>query len=96
MRTGCIVKLSKLQISELNTLVQKETSGDVEGNHLLRTDCNPKAYGFGASEPIDKRAWTLQEQMIPRQLLQYTSHTLQWKCATTTVNLGESLYWEET
>jgi hypothetical protein len=31
MRTDCIVKLSKLQISELNTLVQKETSGDVEG-----------------------------------------------------------------
>jgi hypothetical protein len=37
MRTDCIVKLSKLQISELNTLVQKETSGDVEGNHFLRT-----------------------------------------------------------
>jgi hypothetical protein len=37
MRTDCIVKLSKLQISELNTLVQKETSGDVEGNLLLRT-----------------------------------------------------------
>jgi hypothetical protein len=31
MRTNCIVKLSKLQISKLNTLVQKETSGDVEG-----------------------------------------------------------------
>jgi hypothetical protein len=31
MRTNCIVKLSKLQISELNTLVQKETSSDVEG-----------------------------------------------------------------
>jgi hypothetical protein len=31
MRTDCIVKLSKLQISELNTLVQKETSGDAEG-----------------------------------------------------------------
>jgi hypothetical protein len=37
MRTDYIVKLSKLQISELNTLVQKETSGDVEGNLLLRT-----------------------------------------------------------
>jgi hypothetical protein len=37
MRTNCIVKLSKLQISKLNTLVQKETSGDVEGNLLLRT-----------------------------------------------------------
>jgi hypothetical protein len=31
MRTDCIVKLSKLQISELNTLVEKETIGDVEG-----------------------------------------------------------------
>jgi hypothetical protein len=31
MQTNCIVKLSKLQISKLNTLVQKETSGDVEG-----------------------------------------------------------------
>jgi hypothetical protein len=32
MRTDCIVKLSKLKISELNTLVQKETSGHVERN----------------------------------------------------------------
>jgi hypothetical protein len=31
MRTDCIVKLSKLQISELNTRVQKETSDHVEG-----------------------------------------------------------------
>jgi hypothetical protein len=30
MRTYCIVKLSKLKIFELNTLVQKETSGHVE------------------------------------------------------------------
>jgi hypothetical protein len=37
MQTDCFVKLSKLQISELSTLVQKETSGDVEGNLLLRT-----------------------------------------------------------
>jgi hypothetical protein len=31
MRTDCIVKLSKLQIFELNTLVQKETNSHVEG-----------------------------------------------------------------
>jgi hypothetical protein len=31
MRTDCIVRLSKLKISELNTLVPKETSGHVEG-----------------------------------------------------------------
>jgi hypothetical protein len=31
MRTDCILKLSKLQIFELNTLVRKETNGHVEG-----------------------------------------------------------------
>jgi hypothetical protein len=35
MRTDCIVNLSRLKIFELNTLVQKETSGYVEGNLLL-------------------------------------------------------------
>jgi hypothetical protein len=34
MRPDCIVKLSKLKIFELNTLVQKETSGHVEGKPL--------------------------------------------------------------
>jgi hypothetical protein len=38
MQTNCIIKLSKLQISKLNTLVQKETSGNVEGNLLLWID----------------------------------------------------------
>jgi hypothetical protein len=31
MRTNCIVKLLKLKIFELNTLVHKETSDHVEG-----------------------------------------------------------------
>jgi hypothetical protein len=62
----------------------------------VKVDCNSDLYEFGASEPIDKRAWTLQEHMISRRLLQYTSQTLQWRCAITTVNLGESLYWENT
>jgi hypothetical protein len=31
MRTNYIVKLLKLQISKLNTLVQKKTSSNVEG-----------------------------------------------------------------
>jgi hypothetical protein len=35
MRTNYIIKLLKLQISKLNTLVQKVTSGNVEGNYLL-------------------------------------------------------------
>jgi hypothetical protein len=52
MRTDCIVKLSKLQISELNTLVQKETSGDVEGNLLLRTALSSKAALDELQEPL--------------------------------------------
>jgi hypothetical protein len=39
MRTDCIVKLSKLQIYELNTLVQKETSGHVEGKPPPSDSC---------------------------------------------------------
>jgi hypothetical protein len=35
MRTDCIVKVSKLQISELNTLVQKGTGGHLEGKPPL-------------------------------------------------------------
>jgi hypothetical protein len=31
MQTDYVVKLLKLQISRLNKLVQKETSGDIEG-----------------------------------------------------------------
>jgi hypothetical protein len=37
MRTNYIIKLLKLKIFKLNTLVQKETSGFVEENLLLRT-----------------------------------------------------------
>ncbi|KAH7406373.1 heterokaryon incompatibility protein-domain-containing protein [Phaeosphaeria sp. MPI-PUGE-AT-0046c] len=42
-------------------------------------------------EPIDERAWTLQEQLLARRLLLYASHTLQWRCAAGTKNLGQSL-----
>jgi hypothetical protein len=55
MRTDCIVKLSKLQISELNTLVQKETSGDVEGNLLLRTE--PVQVGESLIQPSNCVRW---------------------------------------
>ncbi|KAF2117394.1 heterokaryon incompatibility protein-domain-containing protein [Lophiotrema nucula] len=43
-------------------------------------------------EPVNKRAWTLQEQLIARRLLMYEAHTLQWRCRATTANLGQSLY----
>ena len=44
------------------------------------------------SEPISKRAWTFQEQLLPPRLLIYASHTLQWRCRTLTCNLGGSYH----
>jgi hypothetical protein len=43
-------------------------------------------------EPVNKRAWTLQEQLLSPRLLTYASHTLQWQCSTTTCNLGDSYH----
>jgi hypothetical protein len=45
-------------------------------------------------EPINRRAWTLQEQLMAPRLLTYTSHTLQWRCATEVANMNDSIYYE--
>jgi hypothetical protein len=47
--------------------------------------------GYQCKEPIDERAWTLQEQLLGNRLLLYTTHTLRWRCAATTVNVDRSL-----
>ena len=44
------------------------------------------------SEPVNQRAWTLQEQLLSPRLLIYASHTLQWQCRTLTCNLGGSYH----
>jgi hypothetical protein len=43
-------------------------------------------------EPINTRAWTLQEQLMSQRALIYASHTLQWRCKAGTRNLGDSLH----
>jgi hypothetical protein len=42
-------------------------------------------------EPINTRAWTLQESMLAHRYLIYSSHTLQWRCDAGVRNLGNSL-----
>ncbi|PQE33590.1 heterokaryon incompatibility protein [Rutstroemia sp. NJR-2017a WRK4] len=42
-------------------------------------------------EPINQRAWTLQEQLLSSRLLIYSSHTLQYHCQEHTVILGNSI-----
>ena len=43
-------------------------------------------------EPINSRAWTLQEQLLSPRLLIYATHTLQYQCREQTVNLGNSIH----
>jgi hypothetical protein len=43
-------------------------------------------------EPVNKRAWTLPEQLLSPRLLIFASCTLQWQCRTLTSNLGDSYH----
>jgi hypothetical protein len=61
------------------------TLGDLDCDHEYKE----------IEEPINQRAWTLQEQLMAPRLLLYASHTLQWRCKTTTSNLGDSLHHEQ-
>lgn len=43
-------------------------------------------------DPVDSRAWTLQEQLLSERLLVYSTDTLQWRCKDVVANLGSSKY----
>jgi hypothetical protein len=45
-----------------------------------------------SEEPINKRAWALQESMLAHRYLIYSSHTLQWRCNAGVRNHGNSLH----
>lgn len=43
-------------------------------------------------EPVNTRAWTLQERLLSPRLLLYGTNTLQYQCQEHTVNLGNSIH----
>ncbi|RPD62117.1 HET-domain-containing protein [Lentinus tigrinus ALCF2SS1-7] len=45
----------------------------------------------GSSEPVCQRAWCLEERLLSPRALIYASHTLQYHCQTTTVNVGNAV-----
>ncbi|KAI0649828.1 HET-domain-containing protein [Trametes meyenii] len=45
----------------------------------------------GLSEPINQRAWCLEERFLSPRALVYASHTLQFQCRTATVNIGNAV-----
>ncbi|KAI0672210.1 HET-domain-containing protein [Trametes maxima] len=45
----------------------------------------------GLSEPVNQRAWCLEERLLSPRALVYASHTLQFQCRTATVNIGNAV-----
>ena len=52
----------------------------------------PEGWYDDKSEPVNTRAWTLQERLLSPRLLIYATHTLQYQCQKETVNLGNSTH----
>ncbi|KAI1655966.1 hypothetical protein F4813DRAFT_365925 [Daldinia decipiens] len=42
-------------------------------------------------EPVNGRAWCLEERLLSPRALVYASHTLQYHCQTHTINIGDSI-----
>ncbi|KAH6865544.1 heterokaryon incompatibility protein-domain-containing protein [Alternaria rosae] len=60
--------------------------GSVTARKHFSRSSSIKAYN-----PLSTRAWALQEQMMASRILAYTKHTLEWRCASGTMNLNNSL-----
>ncbi|RYP03311.1 hypothetical protein DL764_005229 [Monosporascus ibericus] len=43
-------------------------------------------------EPVNNRAWCLEERLLSPRAFIYASHTLQFHCQTHTINIGDSIY----
>ncbi|OTA91739.1 hypothetical protein M434DRAFT_22280 [Hypoxylon sp. CO27-5] len=43
-------------------------------------------------EPLAKRAWTMQEQILAQRTITFATHTMLWSCKGGTRNFGNSLY----
>jgi hypothetical protein len=58
--------------------------------HLRCSQCS--THHNDGHEPVNKRAWTLQEQILAQRLLVYSSQTLRWRCRTLSCNLDNALH----
>lgn len=47
---------------------------------VVMTESLPESVFHHTKEPIDERAWALQEQLLSPRLLSYTSHGPRWSC----------------
>ena len=67
-------------------------AGTVDIRRRVRIEEVPWAGNRPPLDPVDSRAWTLQEQLLSERLLVYSTDTLQWRCKGVFANLGSSKY----
>ena len=66
-------------------------AGTVNIRRTLRNrEISPAGTPRPPLDPVDSRAWTLQEQLLSQRLLVYSTATLQWRCRGIIANLGSS------
>ncbi|KAI0630015.1 heterokaryon incompatibility protein-domain-containing protein [Trametes polyzona] len=67
---------------------QKQAGGSRASSQLVGTLHIASRTLIEPEEPIDERAWCLQELLMSPRALIFTSTTLLYRCQTTTVNVG--------
>ncbi|KAH9846406.1 heterokaryon incompatibility protein-domain-containing protein [Lenzites betulinus] len=72
------------------------TAAPQMGTLTLCPDFALPSYRDREMEPINQRAWCLQEEIMSPRSLIFSSHTLRFRCQTATHSIGNSFYqWED-
>lgn len=56
----------------------------MEGGYVY-LDMQIKTFSLNDEEPIDKRAWTLQERLLSPRLVKYGTNAISWECRSATL-----------
>jgi hypothetical protein len=59
---------------------------NMDGGGHIYFDLPFSRFSLSDEEPIDKRAWTLQERLLSPRLVKYGTHAISWECRTATLS----------
>ncbi|KAF4817106.1 hypothetical protein CGCSCA5_v006197 [Colletotrichum siamense] len=73
-------------LSKLEYRTYTNPDGDVTPMVLIKPQPHPTVSGraLDLSQPIDSRGWTMQERLMSRRVLHFTSDEMAWECDTLT------------
>ncbi|KAF5514704.1 hypothetical protein CGCF413_v000186 [Colletotrichum fructicola] len=73
-------------LSKLDYRTYTDPDGDATPMVLIKPQPHPTVSGraLDLSQPIDSRGWTMQERLMSRRVLHFTSDEMAWECDTLT------------